>query len=91
MCEKGLDGWEAGDDPLTEHITHASHCGWAVLAAVESEVDDYATRNPTGEQLSDARRATFADRWPHEGKKGWACKVDQVRRKGMIAGEGASS
>jgi len=79
LCRKGLDGWEAGDDPLLEHIRHAPKCGWAILAAVEADCDDYAKENPQGAKMVEARKATFAGRWPHEGKKGWKCKTKQVR------------
>jgi len=29
-------------------------------------------------RMIEARKATFADKWPHDGKKGWKCKVKQV-------------
>lgn len=79
LCEKGLDGWEAGDDPLIEHLTHASHCGWAIIKAIEAEVDGYSKQDPMQPHMIDAREATFGTRWPHEGKKGWECKTQQVR------------
>ena len=78
LCDKSLDGWEAGDDPLREHLTHASHCGWAVLAATEVGYDEFAAVDPMETRMSEARLATFGDRWPHEGKKGWVCKTDKV-------------
>jgi hypothetical protein len=28
--------------------------------------------------MIEARKATFADKWPHESKRGWKCKVKQV-------------
>jgi len=34
--------------------------------------------NPQEDKMMEARRETFADKWPHEGKKGWKCKVQKV-------------
>ncbi|KAM5348000.1 hypothetical protein ACJ41O_007824 [Fusarium nematophilum] len=77
LCHKGLDGWEAGDDPLLEHLKHAPECGWAVVAAIEAEVGDYAQEDPSQPYMKEARKATFAGRWPHDSKKGWKCKTKQ--------------
>lgn len=78
LCEKGLDGWEAGDDPIYEHVKHAPHCGWALVAAIEADIGDYAREDPNDPEMVEARKATFAGRWPHENKKGWKCKTKQV-------------
>lgn len=78
LCQKGLDGWEAGDDPLVEHLTHASHCGWAIVNAIEAEIEEYSKQDPTEPRMVEAREATFGTRWPHEGKKGWHCNTKQV-------------
>ncbi|KAF4450890.1 Protein bir1 [Fusarium austroafricanum] len=78
LCHKGLDGWEANDDPLVEHLTHSPECGWAVVAAIEAEVGDYAQQDPDQPYMKEARKATFAGRWPHDPKKGWKCKTKQL-------------
>ncbi|KFA48686.1 hypothetical protein S40293_08516 [Stachybotrys chartarum IBT 40293] len=78
LCRKGMDGWEAGDDPLVEHLKHSPACGWAVQAAVEAEYDDYVALDPSDPDIIEARKATFAGRWPHDGKKGWKCKTKQL-------------
>ncbi|KAI5463826.1 hypothetical protein BGZ63DRAFT_200746 [Mariannaea sp. PMI_226] len=78
LCHKGLDGWEEGDDPLLEHLKHASECGWAIVAAIESELGDYAREDPGQPYMREARKATFAGRWPHDSKKGWKCKTKQL-------------
>ncbi|KAK7427446.1 hypothetical protein QQZ08_006052 [Neonectria magnoliae] len=78
LCHKGLDGWEAGDDPLLEHLKHGPDCGWAVVAAIEAELGDYAQEDPSQPYMKDARKATFAGRWPHDSKKGWKCKTKQL-------------
>ncbi|OAR00523.1 hypothetical protein LLEC1_03816 [Akanthomyces lecanii] len=84
LCQKGLDGWEAGDDPLVEHLTHASHCGWAVVSAIEAEFEEYSKQDPTLPRMVGAREATFGTRWPHEGKKGWQCKTKQLVESGWV-------
>ncbi|KAL7782453.1 hypothetical protein V8C43DRAFT_295861 [Trichoderma afarasin] len=78
LCGKGLDGWEAGDDPIYEHVKHAPHCGWAIVAAIEVDIGDYGREDPNDPEMIEARRATFAERWPHENKKGWKCKTKQL-------------
>ncbi|CAM1511643.1 Fc.00g091560.m01.CDS01 [Cosmosporella sp. VM-42] len=78
LCHKGLDGWEAGDDPIVEHLKHSSECGWAIVAAIEAEIGDYAKEDPGQTYMKEARKATFAGRWPHDGKKGWKCKTKQL-------------
>ncbi|KAL7924276.1 hypothetical protein ACQKWADRAFT_25394 [Trichoderma austrokoningii] len=82
LCEKGLDGWEAGDDPIYEHVKHAPHCGWALVAAIEADIGDYAREDPNDPEMVEARKATFAGRWPHENKKGWKCKTKQLVEAG---------
>lgn len=80
LCSKALDGWEEDDRPLEEHLKHAPECGWAITAAVEAELGDYVREDPRDALMSEARKATFAGRWPHESRKGWTCKTKQVRR-----------
>lgn len=48
------------------------------MAAIEAQVGDYEKEDPNQEYMLEARKATFAGRWPHEGKKGWKCKIKQV-------------
>lgn len=78
LCHKSLDGWEEDDDPLAEHLKHSSNCGWAIVAAIERQDEELSQEDPASSQMLDARRATFADKWPHESKKGWKCKTKQV-------------
>lgn len=80
LCNKALDGWEEDDRPLEEHLKHSPECGWAITAAVDAELGDYAREDPRDALMSEARKATFAGRWPHESRKGWSCKTKQVRR-----------
>ncbi|RDA87409.1 hypothetical protein CP532_6977 [Ophiocordyceps camponoti-leonardi (nom. inval.)] len=82
LCAKPLDGWEAGDDPLLEHLKHAPECGWATVAAIEADVGDYGTQDPISSYMIEARKATFGDWWPHDGKKGWKCKTKQLADAG---------
>ncbi|RDA95065.1 hypothetical protein CP533_2114 [Ophiocordyceps camponoti-saundersi (nom. inval.)] len=82
LCAKPLDGWEAGDDPLLEHLKHAPDCGWATVAAIEADVGDYGTQDPISSHMIEARQATFGDWWPHDSKKGWKCKTKQLADAG---------
>lgn len=84
LCNKALDGWEEDDRPLEEHLKHSPECGWAITAAVDAELGDYAREDPRDALMSEARKATFAGRWPHENRKGWTCKTKQVRRDSYI-------
>lgn len=39
---------------------------------------DRAEDDPLDEKMVESRRATYADWWPHENKKGWKCKTKKV-------------
>lgn len=79
LCHKSMDGWEEGDDPLEEHLKHSSQCGWAITTAIEVGMGQYAQLHPAEHTMMEARKATFAGMWPHDGKRGWKCKTKQVR------------
>ncbi|KAK4991540.1 hypothetical protein LTR50_001734 [Elasticomyces elasticus] len=79
LCAVKLDGWDATDDALDEHLAHSSHCGWATSLTVN---DENESRDPMTQSLVEARKSTFADFWPHEGKKGWKCKVGKMVEAG---------
>lgn len=78
LCHKMVGGWEDGDDPLDEHLRLSPYCGWAIVAAIDARVRDYNTQDPSLPHIMGARKATFGDRWPHEGKRGWKCKTKQM-------------
>ncbi|KAG0649145.1 Chromosome segregation cut17 [Hyphodiscus hymeniophilus] len=78
LCHKNIDGWEEGDDPLVEHLKHSPNCGWAIVATIETQDGELSEEYPCSARMIEARKATFADRWPHEGKRGWKCKVKQM-------------
>ncbi|KAI9811510.1 MAG: hypothetical protein M1832_000885 [Thelocarpon impressellum] len=83
LCHKALDGWEEQDDPIAEHLTHSPDCGWAIVTSIEKRRDDPARQKyPLGEDMKEARRATFAGLWPHDGKKGWVCKTEKMVEAG---------
>jgi hypothetical protein len=79
LCGKYLDGWEEDDDPVQEHLKHSPDCGWAIMTSLERlRGEDRVAEDPTGLRMVEARRSTFASIWPHEGKRGWTCKVEKV-------------
>ncbi|KAI0432800.1 hypothetical protein F5Y09DRAFT_300933 [Xylaria sp. FL1042] len=78
LCCKNVDGWEEDDNPFEEHLRLSPHCGWAIVAGIETGLGDYALDDPTSSDMIDARKATFGDRWPHDGKRGWKCKTKQL-------------
>ncbi|KAI9847620.1 MAG: hypothetical protein M1837_002194 [Sclerophora amabilis] len=84
LCHKALDGWEAEDDPVAEHIHHSADCAWAILMSIEQRTDASKAEDedPLSDRLMEARRATFADRWPHDGKRGWSCKTEKMVEAG---------
>lgn len=79
LCNKNMDGWEDGDDPLREHIKHSSQCGWAVATAVQVELEGYVGLDPLDPDMVAARVATFAGRWPYEDDEKYIYKTEQVR------------
>jgi hypothetical protein len=62
-----------------EHLTHSPDCGWAIIATIEKQDGVLSQELPATKRMIEARKATFADKWPHENKKGWKCKTKQVR------------
>lgn len=84
LCERQLDGWEQDDDPLDEHLKHSPECGWALLvnAGRDGSLDTSTMEDPTGQQLTEARRSTFSIGWPHETKRGWTCKIEKMVEAG---------
>ena len=78
LCHKSIDGWEKDDDPLAEHLKLSPDCGWAIVATIEKLDGVLDQENPCSARMIAARKATFAEKWPHENKKGWKCKVKQV-------------
>jgi len=48
------------------------------VATIEKQDGDLSQEYPASARMIEARKATFADKWPHKGKKGWKCKVKQV-------------
>ncbi|KKA30615.1 hypothetical protein TD95_000833 [Thielaviopsis punctulata] len=83
-CGKGLDGWEAGDNPFNEHLKHSRSCGWAILVAAEYAIDGYDELDPLDPGLVAARKETFEGVWPHENSKGWKCKSKQLVDSGWV-------
>jgi hypothetical protein len=78
LCDKSLDGWEEGDNPLEEHLKHSPTCGWAINAAIEAGLGNYGKVHPLDPAMIEARKATFAGRWPYESKKAFKCKTKKV-------------
>ncbi|KAI1849380.1 hypothetical protein JX266_004875 [Neoarthrinium moseri] len=78
LCQKRIGGWEDGDDPVEEHVRLSPGCGWAIVTAIESSLGEYHLDDPSHPDMMEARKATFGSRWPHEGKRGWKCKVKQM-------------
>lgn len=78
LCDKSLDGWEEHDNPLEEHLKHSPTCGWAIMAAIEAGMGNYGKVHPLDPFMVEARKATFAGRWPYETKKGFKCKTKKV-------------
>ncbi|RMZ88583.1 hypothetical protein DV736_g4188, partial [Chaetothyriales sp. CBS 134916] len=84
LCDRYLDGWEGDDDPIEEHLKHSPECGWAIMMGIarEDKYDVTEMDDPTSASMADARRATFAANWPHDSKRGWACKTEKMVEAG---------
>ncbi|KAJ2997712.1 hypothetical protein NUW58_g560 [Xylaria curta] len=78
LCCKNMGGWEEYDNPFEEHLRLSPRCGWAIMGCIETGLGDYALDDPTSSEMIAARKATFGDRWPHDGKRGWKCKTKQL-------------
>ncbi|KAK9477088.1 hypothetical protein V1514DRAFT_334832 [Lipomyces japonicus] len=69
LCDKDLDGWSKGDDPKQEHLDHSPRCAWAIINGMDWNEDE--DHDPDSTQMRKARLDTFANWWPHDGKRGW--------------------
>jgi len=80
LCHRQLDGWEPEDNPALEHAAHVPDCPWAINVSIGQKIanEEQVEEDPMDERLVEARRATFADAWPHESRKGWKCKIKKV-------------
>lgn len=81
LCKKSLDGWNANDNPVKEHIEHSRQCGWAILKY--AKICDKERNCFSERELQDAREATFGHWWPHEQKRGWFSKVKKMSNAGF--------
>ena len=63
-------------------MKHAPACGWAIVASIEKQDEELSQEDPASEKMVEARRETFSNLWPHEGKKGWKCKTKQMAQAG---------
>lgn len=78
LCERSLDGWDADDNPIEEHLRLSSGCGWTIMMDIQQHSSNPAEiEDPTSENIVQARQATFMS-WPHDGKRGWVCKSEKV-------------
>jgi hypothetical protein len=77
-CGESFDGWEENDDPLVKHLKLVPHCGWAIVASIHPRDSQSSEEYPLSAGMIEARKATFGNRWPHQNKKGWKCKITQV-------------
>ncbi|EAW07426.1 baculoviral IAP repeat-containing protein [Aspergillus clavatus NRRL 1] len=79
LCQRALDGWEAEDNPVTEHLKHSQDCGWAIMMDIEQHSSNPAEiEDPTSDNIARARQATFGEQWPHDGKRGWVCQSEKM-------------
>ncbi|KAJ4289472.1 hypothetical protein N0V88_006953 [Collariella sp. IMI 366227] len=84
LCNKSLDGWDEDDNPLEEHLKHSPTCGWAIMAAIEAGYGNYGKAHPLDPFMIEARKATFAGRWPYESKRGFKCKTKKLVEGGWM-------
>ncbi|KAF3935893.1 hypothetical protein ABW20_dc0103003 [Dactylellina cionopaga] len=84
ICQKNMSEWDPDDDPAEQHLRHNSSCGWALTMCRKLAVDGNITDDPLGDEMCKARRMTFDNWWPHEGKKGWKPSVYNVVMAGFI-------
>ncbi|KAK8119382.1 uncharacterized protein PG998_004008 [Apiospora kogelbergensis] len=84
LCHARIGGWEDDDNPIEEHLRLSPHCGWAIVTAIEAGLGDYNMDDPSHPDMMEARKQTFALRWPHEGKRAWKCKTKQLTRQQMV-------
>ncbi|KAF2674314.1 BIR-domain-containing protein [Microthyrium microscopicum] len=84
-CGVMLDGWEPEDIPALEHHAHRTECAWALQCYIKHkfDIDEPIDEDPMSEEYVKGREATF-EGWPHEGKRGWKCKVAKMVEAGWF-------
>ncbi|KAF3918568.1 hypothetical protein AA313_de0200359 [Arthrobotrys entomopaga] len=75
ICQKNMSEWDQDDDPAEQHLRHNSSCGWALTMCRDLVLNGEIICDPLGDEMCKARRMTFDDWWPHEGKDGWKPNV----------------
>lgn len=84
-CDKGLQDWEQGDDPIDEHLKRRSdegeQCPWALVMAAKRdfmELGGNGCEDPMEESLVAARKSTFGAWWTFDSQPGWKPTSDKV-------------
>ena len=74
---------------MKEHLSHSGNCHWARSLhagnyAQEHGLDGGEVEDPMSDDLLAARKGTFEAEpgWPHEGKRGWKCKISKMVEAG---------
>lgn len=88
-----IANFEAGDDVSSRLAESHPDNPWSLISqskAAGKESEDRAGTwlyeedlLPTGHRLIEARRRTFANLWPHDGKKGWKCTSQKLAQAGF--------
>ena len=80
---------------MEEHLRLSPTCGWAITVAIEQDIENgsgsHNLEDPMSAKVLNARRMTFGSNWPHENKKGWACKIQKVRTQNVSPELGQSN
>lgn len=87
-----ISGFEAGDCPQERLQQANDQDSWLLImrsrtAGEEDGTGQYTYENaellPTGSTMTAARRRTFANLWPHDGKRGWKPNAQKLAQAGF--------
>ncbi|KAK6537716.1 hypothetical protein TWF694_011884 [Orbilia ellipsospora] len=84
ICQKNMSEWDQDDDPAEQHLRHNSSCGWALTMCRDLVLNGEIVCDPLGDEMCEARRMTFDDWWPHEGKEGWKPNIQSMVAAGFV-------
>ncbi|PWN40331.1 BIR-domain-containing protein [Ceraceosorus guamensis] len=93
FCDAAVEDWKEGEEALDRLMEMMADCPFAkiVLSAREADKGNKLWREseenvellPSSNEMYEARKATFGDAWPHDGKRGWKPTSAKLAKAGF--------
>ncbi|CEH19092.1 Apoptosis inhibitor IAP1 and related BIR domain proteins [Ceraceosorus bombacis] len=93
FCEAAVEDWKDGEEASDRLMEMMADCPFAkiVLSARAADKGNKLWREseenvellPSSNEMYEARKATFGDAWPHDGKRGWKPTSAKLAKAGF--------